>query len=197
MRIGAGMTASGELQPDATDRALHTIEHYAHFCRATGLKPADVRAVATSAIREATNQAAFLARAQEISGLTIRVLSREDEARYGYLAAINSTTLRDGAVLDLGGGSLQLVHVEDRLAVDMGSWRLGAIRMTERFLPPEDPPSRKQLRELRDHVARRLASATWLPASGERLVGVGGTCAIWPPRRSSRRACRRGVCRGS
>jgi len=175
VRIGAGMTASGELQPEATDRALHTIEHYAHFCRATGLKPGDVRAVATSAIREATNREEFLARAQEASGLSIRVLSREDEARYGYLAAINSTTLADGAVLDLGGGSLQLVHVERRRAVEMGSWRLGAIRMTERFLPSENPPSRKQLRELRDHVARKLASAAWLPGSGERLVGVGGT----------------------
>ncbi len=175
VRIGAGMTASGELQPEATDRALHTIEHYAHFCRASGLTASDIRVVATSAIREATNRAEFLERAEQISGLQIRVLSREDEARYGYLAAINSTTLERGCVLDLGGGSLQLVDVSDRQAVAMDSWRLGAIRMTERFLAAEDPPSKKALRDLRDHVARKLDSAQWLMENGERLVGVGGT----------------------
>ena len=85
---------------------------FAHFCRAAGLENGSVDAVATSAIRDAENAAEFLARARELTGLPIRVLSREDEARYGYLAAVNSTTLHDGCVLDLGGGSLQLVRVD-------------------------------------------------------------------------------------
>ena len=73
------------------------------------------------------------------------MLSREEESRYGYLAAVNSTTLSEGCVLDLGGGSLQLVRVQERLAQEVGSWRLGAVRMTERFLPNgagEAPPGR-------------------------------------------------------
>jgi exopolyphosphatase/guanosine-5'-triphosphate,3'-diphosphate pyrophosphatase len=103
------------------------------------------------------------------------VLSREAEARYGYLAAVNSTTLRDGGVLDLGGGSLQLVRVVDRLARKSCSWRLGTVRMSERFLPPNGPAKRKQLEELRDHVARELEQASWLPQAGRRLIGIGGT----------------------
>ena len=67
--------------------------------------------MATSAIRDATNREEFLRAAREASGLPVRVLSREEEARYGYLAAVNSTTLGDGVVLDLGGGALQLVGV--------------------------------------------------------------------------------------
>jgi exopolyphosphatase/guanosine-5'-triphosphate,3'-diphosphate pyrophosphatase len=171
VRIGEGLEAAGELQPEPMERALETIELYAHFCRATGVD--DIRPVATSAIREAGNRAAFLRAAKARSGLDVEVLSREDEARYGYLAAVNSTTLADGVALDLGGGSLQLTRVAGRLAADSGSWPLGAVRMTERFLPDAKAKGR-QLKALRAHVAEELASAPWL-ARGGRLVGIGGT----------------------
>ena len=101
------------------------------------------------------------------------MLSREEEARYGYLAAVNSTTLADGVALDLGGGSMQLTRVEGRLADRPHSWPLGAVRMTERFLPGERAKG-KQLKALRAHVADELAEADWLERGG-RLVGIGGT----------------------
>ncbi|MEA2312627.1 MAG: exopolyphosphatase / guanosine-5-triphosphate,3-diphosphate pyrophosphatase, partial [Solirubrobacteraceae bacterium] len=162
---------SGELGREPMERALETLELYAHFCRAAGIT--EIRPVATSAIREATNRGSFLKAARERSGLEVEVLSREEEARYGYLAAVNSTTLADGVALDLGGGSMQLTRVEGRLAADMRSWALGAVRMTERFLPGEKTKG-KQLKALREHVAKELGEATWLPLGG-RLVGIGGT----------------------
>jgi exopolyphosphatase/guanosine-5'-triphosphate,3'-diphosphate pyrophosphatase len=174
VRIGEGLDAAGALQPAPMERALETLDLYAHFCRATGVD--DVRPLATSAIREASNQAEFLARARERSGLEIRVLPVEEEARYGYLAAVNSTTLADGVALDIGGGSMQLTRVQDRCAEDARSWRLGAVRMTERFLPgPRAKP--KQMKALRAHVRAELAEAPWLAGAGDggRLVGVGGT----------------------
>jgi exopolyphosphatase / guanosine-5'-triphosphate,3'-diphosphate pyrophosphatase len=175
VRIGEGLAASGRLGEQPIERALATLDVFAHFCRAAGLRNGSIDAVATSAIRDAENAAEFLTRARELTGLPIRVLSREAEARYGYLAAINSTTLVDGCVLDLGGGSLQLVRVSERLALESGSWSLGAVRMTERFLPPNGPAKRKQMEELREHVARELEQASWLAQSGRRLVGIGGT----------------------
>ena len=153
------------------ERALETLELYAHFCRATGVE--DIRPVATSAIRDAANQGEFLHAARERTGLEVRVLTREEEARYGYLAAVNSTTLADGVALDLGGGSMQLTRVESRLATDARSWPLGAVRMTERFLPGERAKG-KQIKALRAHVEEQLAEADWLERGG-RLVGVGGT----------------------
>jgi exopolyphosphatase/guanosine-5'-triphosphate,3'-diphosphate pyrophosphatase len=176
VRIGAGEGETGALKRAPMERALHTIEAYAHFCRASGLELEQVLAVATSAIRDAANREEFLARAFEVSGLPVRVLSREEEARYGYLAAVNSTTLADGAMLDLGGGSVQLVGVADRAAGDLGSWALGAVRMTEEFLPGDEPATKKQLKALRAHVRDTLAEgAGWLGGTGERLVGIGGT----------------------
>jgi exopolyphosphatase / guanosine-5'-triphosphate,3'-diphosphate pyrophosphatase len=184
VRIGEGLMASGRLGEEPVRRALATLDVFSHFCRAAGLDEGSVDAVATSAIRDAENAAGFLELARERLGFPIRVLSREQEARYGYLAAVNSTTLRDGSVLDLGGGSMQLVRVKDRMIEDSGSWRIGTVRMSERFLPPNGPAKRRQLEELREHVAAELAQAPWLTpgaqpgraeVSGGRLVGIGGT----------------------
>jgi exopolyphosphatase / guanosine-5'-triphosphate,3'-diphosphate pyrophosphatase len=176
VRIGQGMVETGALGDEAMKRALATIEVFTHFCAAAEIPYEKVDAVATSAIREASNGPEFVARVREHSGLDVRVISREEEARYAYLAAVNSTTLRDGAVLDLGGGSMQLVQVADRLAVAVDSWRLGAVRMTERFLASGDPASRKDLDRLRSHVAGKLARAQWATAGHlGRLVGIGGT----------------------
>jgi exopolyphosphatase/guanosine-5'-triphosphate,3'-diphosphate pyrophosphatase len=174
VRIGEGIGATGRLGEQPMRRALATLDVFAHFCAAARLTGEQIDAVATSAIRDAKNSADFLAHARARTDLPIRVLSREQEARYGYLAAVNSTTLRDGGVLDLGGGSLQLVRVRKRQPRNCGSWRLGAVRMTERFLPGAGPAKRRQLQDLREHVARELHDAPWLAEAGARVVGIGG-----------------------
>jgi exopolyphosphatase/guanosine-5'-triphosphate,3'-diphosphate pyrophosphatase len=102
VRVGEHQEEGGPLQPEPMERALETIELFAHFCRATGIDR--VRPLATSAIREASNREEFVAAAHERAGLDIQVLSREEEARYGYLAVVNSTTLDDGVALDMGCG---------------------------------------------------------------------------------------------
>ena len=175
VRIGEGLAATGELGEEPMRRALAALDVFWHFCRASGLGAQDVDAVATSAIRDASNAAEFLRRAAGRTPLPIRVLSMAEEARYGYLAAVNSTTLADGCVLDLGGGSMQLVQVAGRHARASDSWKLGAVRMTERFLTGKGPTSRKALDKLTGHVLRKLERAPWLTQCGPRLVGVGGT----------------------
>jgi exopolyphosphatase/guanosine-5'-triphosphate,3'-diphosphate pyrophosphatase len=167
VRIGEGLEETGVLAPQPMERALETVELYAHYCRATGID--DVQAVATSAIRDATNRDEFLERA----ALDVRVLSTEEEAFYGYLAAVNSTTLSNGVALDIGGGSMQLTLVKDREGRDMRSWPFGAVRMTERFLARENVKP-KHIKALREHVDAALAEVPWLGKDGE-LTGIGGT----------------------
>jgi exopolyphosphatase / guanosine-5'-triphosphate,3'-diphosphate pyrophosphatase len=178
VRIGEGLAASGRLGEKPVSRALATIDVFAHFCRASGLDGDDVDAVATSAIRDAENSREVVDAAHEVSGLPIRVLTREQEAYYGYLAAVNSTTLANGVVLDLGGGSLQLVRVVQRREREVGSWPLGAVRMSERFAldpDPAGPAQPKRIAELRKHVAAELSQSPWLAQAGGRIVGMGGT----------------------
>ena len=171
VRVGEHQEPGGPLQDAPMARALEAIDMFARFCRASGIER--VRPLATSAIREASNRKAFAEEVWRHSGLEIEVLAREEEARLGYLAAVNSTTLADGVTLDIGGGSMQLSHVAERRALDARSWRLGAVVTTERFLPT-DRTKPKQLRALRDHVREELAEADWLGATKGRIVGVGG-----------------------
>jgi exopolyphosphatase/guanosine-5'-triphosphate,3'-diphosphate pyrophosphatase len=172
VRVGEQQQETGgPLRPEPMERALETIELFAHFCRATGIER--VRPLATSAIREASNRKAFVRAARKRAGLDVEVLSREAEARYGYLAAVNSTTLSDGVALDIGGGSMQLTRVRERRARDARSWRLGAVVTTERFLDSERVKP-KQLKALREHVRAELAEAPWLANSGGRMAGIGG-----------------------
>ncbi|MGZ4313974.1 MAG: Ppx/GppA phosphatase family protein, partial [Solirubrobacteraceae bacterium] len=159
---------------EAIERGIETLAVFARFCRANGLAGDDVHPIATSAIRDAANGEQFLADAQAATGLTIETLSAEEEARYGYVAAVNTSTLTDGVVLDIGGGSMQLTHVADRLAQESASFPLGAVRVTEQFLPGDGPAKKKEISRLRDHVAETLSGLDWLASSGKRMVGIGG-----------------------
>jgi exopolyphosphatase/guanosine-5'-triphosphate,3'-diphosphate pyrophosphatase len=178
------MAATGSLSNAAMERGLETLDVFSRFCRAGRIADEDVHVVATSAIRDADNGAAFLERVRDQTGLEVEILNAHDEAYYGYIAAVNSTTLRDGAVLEIGGGSLQLIRVEDRQANEMASFPLGAVRVTELLLGQDDPTrpaKRKQLARVREYAREMLGEdAAWLTGLGAgdnrptRLVGLGG-----------------------
>ena len=104
VRIGAGMSATGRLSDEAIARGLETLTVFEHFLAAGSLPATQVHAVATSAIRDAANRDEFLARARNATPFRIEVLPAEEEARLGYVAAVNTSTLVDGAVLDNDGG---------------------------------------------------------------------------------------------
>jgi exopolyphosphatase / guanosine-5'-triphosphate,3'-diphosphate pyrophosphatase len=175
VRIAAGMgeqTGSvRELRSDRVELALHTAAVFSAFCRATGVE--QIEALATSAIRDASNGEQLLADIERTTDLHARVISGEEEARYGWLAIANSTTIEDGFGLDIGGGSIQTMKIAGRRLADSRSLRLGAVRVSERFLPGEKASS-KQVKELRVHAAAKLEELGWWTGGG-RLVGIGGT----------------------
>ena len=174
VRIGAGLAETGRLSEAGMGRGLETLAVFEHFCAAHGIGPDAVHAVATSAIRDATNGEMFLKAARAASGLNIEVISDEDEARFGYVAAINSSTMTDGIVLETGGGSIQVIEVADRRTVSLHSYPLGAVRVTEQFLPGSGPAKKRDLQRVRAHVRDVLADEAGLAGAGNRIVGMGG-----------------------
>jgi exopolyphosphatase / guanosine-5'-triphosphate,3'-diphosphate pyrophosphatase len=172
VRLSAGMGEERLLRPEPMERALGTAEVFASFASVAGVE--DVVAVGTSAIRDAANRDELLGKVRERTGLEVRVLSAEEEARYAYIAMVNSTTLSDGFGVDLGGGSVQLMRVEDRRLRESVSLPLGAVRVSEAFLP-DDEASKKQVKALRTHARELLEPVDWLAGAGGRLVGVGGS----------------------
>ncbi len=171
-RVSAGMGEEGVLRPEPMDRAIHTAAVFASFLDAQGVERVD--AVATSAIRDAANRDELLTAIRDRSGLEVRVISGAEEAWYGYLAIANSTTLEDGFGIDIGGGSVQLMRIQGRRLREAESVRLGAVRVSEAFLPGEDATA-KQMKALRKHVARTLAEFEWWGDGDARLAGLGGT----------------------
>src|SRR5215213_189728 len=133
-------------------------------------------AIKKSRVKRAVQTAVVFASFCEHSGIDdVRALSTEDETRYGYLAIANTTSVETGWGLDMGGGSLQLMRIEDRRLGASESWPLGAVRVSEEFLP-DDKASSKQLKALRKHVTKSVADCDWLPDSGGgAFAGIGGT----------------------
>ncbi|HEY1274726.1 MAG TPA: Ppx/GppA phosphatase family protein [Thermoleophilaceae bacterium] len=171
VRVGAGMGPEATLKPEPMDRALHTAAVFDSFCRSSGIE--GVEAIATSAIRDAGNRDVLLDGIRERTDLEPRVISGVEEARYGYLAIVNSTTLSDGFGLDIGGGSIQTMRIDGRRLAESESFPLGAVRVSEEFLPGEKASS-KGMKALRERVKRDLDALGWWDGGG-RLAGVGGT----------------------
>lgn len=168
VRLSEGMTG-GRIAPAALARAARAAHLYAAYCDAAGIHTVDV--VATSAVRDAVNQREVLD-VLSVGRLAVRVLSAEQEARYGYLGVVNGSTLADGWFLDLGGGSIQVGRVDARHLTRSMSAPLGAVRLTEAFLTG-DQRNPKEIAALRTHVRKSLASYDWIGGNG-RIVGIGG-----------------------
>ena len=170
-RLGGG--APGTLPRRAIDLTLRAVHRF--FARHS---PQDqgprIVAIATSAVRDARNRERLLDPLRRNEGIEVRVLSAREEARFGVAAALDSLPFAKGLVADLGGASLQLSRVRHRRVVSTASLPLGAVRITERFLP-RDPPTPRELRALRAEIRARLQTALPLADRGEVLVALGGT----------------------
>lgn len=143
VRLGQGVDETGRLAPDALERTFAALRDYAAVIRAHGAER--VRMVATSASRDASNAADFVAGCTDILGVAPAVVTGGEEARLSFLGA---TAELDGfaapyAVCDIGGGSTEVVvgttGVESAVSVDVG-----CVRLTERRLRT-DPPARDQV----------------------------------------------------
>lgn len=107
--LGRSVGSTGQLDPEGIDRALAALARFRGLTRALGIAAVD--AVATAAVREASNGAYFIDRAEHLCGTPISILSGQDEARYAAEGVLAGFPDADGIVGDLGGGSLELVDV--------------------------------------------------------------------------------------
>lgn len=133
-----------------------------------------VLAIATAAVRDATNRNDLLCRLQREAGVTVRVLSGEEEARLGALAALERLTFRDGVVIDLGGGSLQISVICAGSVHRVSSLPLGAVRTTKNFFK-NDPPSKREILALREEVQEQVRAILPVARAEKSMVGLGGT----------------------
>ncbi|MBT8421415.1 MAG: Ppx/GppA family phosphatase [Gammaproteobacteria bacterium] len=173
IRLREGMGTSNVLRSTAIERGLNALRMFRKLCDSVGVE--DVTVVATSAVRDAENGESFLAHAEKDTGWTLRILSGEEEGHYGALGAINSTGLREGFVVDMGGGSAQVTEVRAGLPGRCVSLPLGTLRLTELFFGKEQI-SEEQVEALQAFAREQLSPLDWFRAeAGDGLVIIGGT----------------------
>ena len=134
VRLGSGGADMRRLLPDAVDRAIAALVECRHIADA---HDAEVVAVATSAVREADNQSDFLRRAHTEAGVTVQVISGMEEARLIHLGAMSAVPIagRPHVVIDIGGGSTEVIAGNGTAPALARSLKLGHIRLTDRFFP--------------------------------------------------------------
>ncbi|GGM03388.1 Ppx/GppA phosphatase family protein [Deinococcus aerophilus] len=163
-RLGECLDAAGALTPEGEDRLASALTAFQELARSAGV--AEVQVYATSALREASNGAQVAARMLARTGIYPAVISGEREGELTYHGAAHSVELgEDNVLLDLGGGSLEVVRGDRHGPRDILSLPLGSIRMTRAHLPSASP-GRRELAALRGAVRDALA-----PHAGRFAVG--------------------------
>jgi exopolyphosphatase/guanosine-5'-triphosphate,3'-diphosphate pyrophosphatase len=153
VRLGEGEFPTMQLQPAAMHRAVMVCRRFVEMARAHDVD--EIQAVATSATRDARNQADFLRLLRREANLVVRVVSGKEEARLIYLGVSSGIHMedREALFLDIGGGSTEvIVGTQDEYSF-LDTLQLGHIRLTLAFLEGDtDPISQDRFKELQEHV---------------------------------------------
>ncbi|MCA9420299.1 MAG: Ppx/GppA family phosphatase, partial [Nitrospira sp.] len=141
-RLGDGTFTSQRLSPEAMERGLTVLKRFSMLAKNKGFDP--ILPIATSAVREAKNGGDFLKLVRKEIGLRVRVITGEEEARLIYLGVRNSMDLSKfpAMIVDIGGGSVELMACTEKRLQFVRSLKLGAIRLKDQFLK-SDPPDKK------------------------------------------------------
>jgi exopolyphosphatase/guanosine-5'-triphosphate,3'-diphosphate pyrophosphatase len=155
LRLAEHMDAGGKITPEGADHLIRTVSAAAESASAMGC--ADLMAFATSAVRDASNVGAVLARVEAETGIELEVLSGKQEAILSFLAVRRWCGWSAGRVLmlDIGGGSLEIASGIDEEPDVAVSVPLGAGRLTRSWLA-HDPPRRRELASLREYIGEQL-----------------------------------------
>jgi exopolyphosphatase/guanosine-5'-triphosphate,3'-diphosphate pyrophosphatase len=176
VRLGEKSLTTGRLRKSAMDRGIRTLKTFKSIADRHGVTR--FRAVATSAVREAGNGGEFIQRIFDEIGLRVRVINGREEARLIHLGVAQVEDL-DGPptlLLDIGGGSVEIVIAEKARAPDLHSLKIGVARITEEFLSG-DPPRPKNIARLEEFLRTALepALATAAKRRVKRVIGTSGT----------------------
>lgn len=175
VRLGEGLAATGAISPAAIERAREALARMRKIIDGLGVKA--VEAVATSAVRKASNGQAFLAAMEAETGIRIRIIDGREEAELAALSARHHFEMANARYLlvDIGGGSVEIVSAVGSHIEEIVSLELGAVFLTEKFLA-RDPIPDKDFQRLRKHLRRELEQAMEdreFPI--QYLIGSGGT----------------------
>lgn len=173
--LGRGLGDSGSFAKDRMEAADEVLADFARVALEHGVQAGEVRAVATSGARRAMNAQTWLQRVKRHTGLDIRIISGDEEARLAWIGARRDLELGDDTLLvvDLGGGSTELVLGQRDKIFGRASLEIGSVRLTEQYLGLGVPDS-SGLARLRNHVDTQVATIRLEPGP-KTVIGTAGS----------------------
>lgn len=131
VRLSEGMGEEKILKEKPMERTIHALMYFKKLLEVH--ETVEVYALATAAVRMAKNQAEFLQCVKQTTGFEFKVLTGHEEAYYDYLGVVNSMSLENALILDIGGASTELIWMKDRKLVEAVSLPIGSVSLSERF----------------------------------------------------------------
>ena len=188
-RLGTSVFESGLVSPEAMAATLRALKRFSRAVQEHGAN--QVRAVATSALRDSRNARAFLAWVRDETGWEVEIISGLEEARLIHRGVVNNEpgTSARCLLIDVGGGSCEVTLSERRRLKETVSLPLGAVRLTEEFLK-SDPPAEDEIARMKQFIARELRKAQRrvTPNGVQSIVATSGTAAaLWEATRIMRK----------
>ena len=172
LRLSQKVDGNNLLTEEAFASTIDTMRSFAHMCK---IYQADKTiAVATAAIRNASNGADLVAKVAEQTGIQLHIISGNTEAYVSYLGVINTLDVKNGIIFDLGGGSTELILFKNRKILESVSLPLGAVNTTGMFNIRNEMPA-NVYNDLTAFIMSRLSQYPWLKQNNLPLIGVGGT----------------------
>jgi exopolyphosphatase/guanosine-5'-triphosphate,3'-diphosphate pyrophosphatase len=182
-RLGQNLDRYGVLSPEAMERSLNALVAFQKSIEQQGARYTS--AIGTSALRRAANSSVFIDRVRKETGLVVRVASGEEEARLTLLGVQQSLAAANGKgnnalaaafVMDIGGGSTEIIVSHPGKKHVIASLPLGAVYLTDQFIK-HDPPSPEDLARLRHSVREELNAGVgkFQPAENSICIGTAGT----------------------
>ena len=173
VRLGADVEEGQSLSQDKIEETIKTLRMFRSLC--DSMRVTTIIAVATAAVRKASNGEEFVKQVKEETGLDIQILSGTEEAFFAYTGVVSSVEIDNALIMDIGGGSTELILVNDKELVESVSLPFGSISLTQKFNLAEDM-SEVQAKELREFLLESFRGIPWLKkGTFTQIVGVGGT----------------------
>ena len=173
-RLGKGVDEHHVINKETTHRAADFLKVYAETIRR--LNSEKIIAVGTSALRDATNKAEFCKFIASETGIEVEIISGDEEAEWTYRGAIGDDVAQANSytVLDIGGGSTEIISGTASDITQKRSLDIGCVRMTERYLRTS-PPMSLEVAEAQRFIRTQLKSADLGPVGNSKVIGVAGT----------------------
>ncbi len=172
IRLGEGLFEKNMLTPEAMERGITTLRGFVKMAKRMGVE--EIFAIATAAVRIAKNGPAFITRVKDELDLTLRTISGEEEASLGFLGVINTISLKDFVLFDLGGASVEVSVVKNRKRIHSYSFPMGAVTLTEKFQSGKEY-SEAERKEMEKFILRQFSEMKWLKNTKLPVIGIGGT----------------------